>query len=200
MIAKTVKLQLVEHLRTHSHFEQQRSYLGMSGIARCPRQQYFNFAQGLHVTDADHARSYVGYLFEADVRARLADLCIYKPDSAARELVAPFDDRFRGHIDGETMDDELLEIKSVNAMLFEKIEMSFRPKTEHVAQVQTYMRYGPWEHALIVYVDRDSFAHLVIHVAKQERIGEEMEQKAKKILAAIDRREPPACECNYCKR
>ena len=209
MFAADVQNQLLEHLKRNSGLEARRPYLGMSAIAQCPRKLYFDFLEGkTNPTERDHLYCYSGYLFERDVFARLAAIGIvnfYGPlndpaNPRGVEVVASFDERFRGHTDGETVDGELLEIKSVNPLGFDKVRSLQRPKYEHFVQVQAYMRYGPWTHALLVYVNRDTFEHLVLHVARSERHGEQLEQKARALLAAIDARTPPACECERCPK
>lgn len=196
----TIHQQITAHLHQHSGLDARREYVGMSSIGRCPRQLYFAFVEGRpRPGDEAHRMCYAGYLFERDLKARLAATGIYVPDSE-RELVAPFDARFRGHTDGATGDGELLELKSINDKGFERVAVSQRPKTEHALQVQTYLRYGPWTHALVVYVNRATFEHLVLRVAENTRVGLDMEQKAKRVLAAIDARQAPRCECGYCER
>lgn len=207
MFAKDIQTKLIEHLCRNSGLEARRPYLGMSAISGCPRKLYFEFLSGrAHAFEQDHLNCYNGYLFERDVYARLAAVGVVAhqgplndpANPRGREVVAPWDERFRGHTDGETVDGELIEIKSVNATGFEKMRQLQRARFAHLAQVQAYMRYGPWAHAFIVYVCRDSFEHLVLHVARSERHGGQLEDKARGILAAIDARTPPRCECDRC--
>lgn len=194
-----VQAKLMEHLVQHSGLEPHRNYLGMSAIGQCPRKLYFDFVVGRTLTERDHLMCYAGYLFEGDALARLAAAGICRVEDR-RELVAPFDARFRGHTDGQTFDGELLEIKSVNAKIFERLRVDQRAKMDHFLQVQTYMRYGPWRKALVVYVSRETFEHLILPVAKNERYGQQMEGKAKRILGLIDAHTPPECECGFCKQ
>lgn len=199
MDTTAIQNEIYSHLRTHSGLDTKRKYLGMSGIAKCPRELFFDFVRGRQPNEQAHLYCYVGYLFERDVKARLGELGIYVPGSEM-ELVAPFDARFRGHIDGQTQDGMLLEIKSINEKAFELLLQTERAKPDHYLQVQTYMHFGTWTDAVIVYVCRDTFAHRVLHVAKSTMHGEEMERKAKMILRAIDEQRPPQCECHYCRR
>jgi hypothetical protein len=118
--------------------------------------------------------------------------------NAQRELMAPFDERFRGHIDGE-IEGDLLEIKSVDDLRFGHVMNLGRPFEEHVDQVQMYMRYGGYERALLVYKCRNTGDVLVKELARDERLGLALEEKAHLILAAVDAGEPPACTCGYCR-
>lgn len=189
---------LMQHLREHSGFETDRNYLGMSAIGQCPRRLYDAFVNGQEPTMDIHRMCYIGYLFERDARQRMTEAGLYRPPRVA-ELIAPFDERFRGHADGETIDGDLLELKSVSEEGLERVAAKGRGKVEHWLQVQTYMRYGPWQNAVIVYISRDSFRHFIVSALKDTHVGEKMEHKAKTVLAAIDARRPPACECGRCK-
>lgn len=208
MFAQDIQTKINEYLERNSGYERQRNYLGMSQIANCPRLQYLEFMQGRSVALQNHLDCYKGHLFEMDVYQRLVAMGIvehYGPvndpvNPRGKELVAPFDSRFRGHTDGETVDGELLEIKSVDVMALAKLRQMGRAKYAHFLQVQAYMRYGPWAHALIVYVCRDSFEHLVLHSARSKRHGDELEAKAIGVLEAIDAKQPPKCECDRCTR
>lgn len=196
MTTKELEAQLAKHLRLHSGLES-RSYLGMSQVAKCARQAYDSFVDGPDLTDFQHRMCYAGYVYEQDVLQRMREMRVARLDR--RELVASFDDRFRGHIDGVTAWNDLLEIKSVTASKFELVDKGNRALHEHNDQVQLYMRYGGWNYTWLVYVNRESFEHRVIRVRYDEQRAVDMENKAKKILQAIDARQRPKCECGYCE-
>jgi len=185
------------HIRLHSGLEPNRSYLGMSQVAKCARQAYDRFVNGADTSDFHHRMCYVGYMYEQDVLRRLREMNIARLDR--RELVASFDDRLRGHIDGITFWNDLLEIKSVTASKFELVDKQARVLHEHNDQVQLYMRYGSWNYTWVVYVNRETFEHRVIRVRYDEHKAIELENKARQILRAIDARERPKCECGYCE-
>lgn len=193
---KELENRLAKHVQLHSGLEV-RAYLGMSQVAKCARVSYDRFLNGEEHSDFLHRMCYVGYLFEADVLRRMREMRIAVLDR--REVVAGFDDRLRGHIDGVTPWGDLLEIKSVSTSKFDLICQQGRALHEHFDQVQLYMRYGGWKFAWVVYVCRESFEHKVIRVARSESRGLFLENKARLILAAIDARERPVCECGYCK-
>jgi hypothetical protein len=186
------------YIREHSNYDTQRSYLGMSGIGQCPRRLYDRFINPSEPTDETYRTCYLGYLWEDEAKDILEGAGIYR-DKSERELVVLFDERFRGHTDGETSEGNLLEIKSVTAYAMEKIKQSNKGKREHFAQVQTYMRYGDYSQALVAYVSRDPMEFYFISVPRVAIVGEDMERKAQRILRAIDARNRPSCECRYCQ-
>lgn len=196
MKAMTLKRKLMEWTVEHSGVEE-RNYLGMSQIGRCRRELYEQMVSGREWSEHAHQMCYIEYLFERDILARLEALGdgLLGP---GEELVA-LEGRFQGHTDG-TFDGELLEIKStVDAKVVEMIENDGRIPWGHYCQVQTYLHFSEREWATVVYVARDSGA---IYVAAQRRhkdVGEQMVDKAKEILAAVDAGEAPACECGRCR-
>jgi len=200
-----------EHLRTHSGLEAKRDYLGISAIGKCPRQVVREYLHGKsELTLQAHQMCYAGYLFEQDVMRRLVEMGVAAPpptpphlgtdgEGSQIEVVANFDNRLRGHVDGETVDGELLEIKSVNRLKFDKVKATHMALTEHFAQVQLYMKYGPWKKCWVVYVCRETMEHHVVKVTYLHTQGIKFEMKAQRILAHIDSGILPRCECQYCK-
>jgi hypothetical protein len=201
-------------IRQTSGLEAQRAHLGMSQIARCSRQLYFDFVAGrTHLSDRAHQTCKRGYLIEGEFKTMLAAMGILRVahgfpvlDSetdaemfgSEREIVAPFDSRFRGHTDGETVDGDLLEIKSMTQEKFELAVKLNRIEVAHYYQVQAYLRYGGYPYALVEYVSSGTFDHWAFRIALNPRVGDEIEAKAKRVLAAIDSRTPPRCECGKC--
>jgi len=124
-----------------------------------------------------------------------------------KELVADFDERYRGHTDYELPDGTLVEIKSTRWDKFvEIVHVKPRGNFRHIAQVQAYMRHGNYSHAILIYVARDmphrdwEFPFWCVDVPRDERLMDELDEKAKMILAAIDKGQPPDCTCRYCRR
>jgi len=182
--------------RTLNEHEDRR-YLGMSAIGKCARFLYGELVNGREAPSEKSKRYFhEGYLHERDVIERIAEVGV-AVEHHNRELIAPFDDRFRGHIDGE-IEGDLLEIKSVDDERFCRVMDSGRPFEEHMDQVQMYMRYGGYVRALLVYKCRNTGDVLVKKIERDERRGSALEQKAMAILAAVDAGEPPACTCGHC--
>lgn len=188
-----------EHLKTHSGLDAKRDYLGISAIGKCPRQVVREYLHGKQeITIRDHQLCYAGYLFEADLRNRLGDMG-FRVTNVGAEVVAPFDDRLRGHIDGVIFGIDLLEVKSLKRVKFEKVRQTHMALPEHFAQVQLYMKYGSWNRCWIVYMDRESLEHHVVKVKYLHTQGIKFELKAQRILAHIDAGTLPECECKWCK-
>ena len=198
MDGQTFEQEIMVDLRAASGLEQKRGYIGMSNVGKCPRQAYNDLVNGRQMTDEGHRLCYAGYLFERDALARLVRMEFARPD-AVRELVAPFDERVRGHNDGETFWGDLLEIKSVSMRRWRLVVDNNRPLFEHADQVQLYMRYGGWKMAWIIYICRETLEHKVVSIGYDEQRAEMLEYKMKAIVRMIDRKTPPKCNCGRCK-
>jgi hypothetical protein len=199
----TFQNKIEEHIRAHSGLEMKRDYLGISQVGKCPRQVVREYLHGKTEPSLQaHEMCYAGYLFEQDVMRRLYEIGVaYVPaleGQGQKEVVAPFDERLRGHIDGETVDGDLLEIKSVSRAKFEKVKSTHMAFTEHFSQVQLYMKYGPWKKCWIVYVCRETMEHHVVRVPYVHTHAVKMEIRAQRMLAWIDQGILPACECRNC--
>jgi hypothetical protein len=192
MQAEMLGKQLLNFTIAHSGAET-RGYLGMSAIGQCPARLYREIVQGREWTTQSHLYCYVGYLFEQSVIERLK---VMSPAllGPSREF-SDFHGRFMGHSDG-SFDGDLLEIKSITATKMAEIDGHI--PHNHYWQVQTYMRYGGYKRAQVVYVTRDSGEMKVVEVRFNERVAELARLKAASILEAVDRREPPECECGWC--
>jgi hypothetical protein len=204
MDTMTFQNKIDEHLKEHSGLDQHRDYLGISAIGKCPRQVVRDYLYGKKdLTMQAHQMCYAGYLFERDVMQRLYEIGVANipalEGQQQTEVVAAFDQRLRGHVDGETVDGDLLEIKSVTRAKFEKVKATHMALTEHFAQVQLYMKYGPWKKCWIVYVCRETMEHHVTKVSYLHTQGIKYEMKAQRLLAHIDSRILPQCECQYCR-
>jgi hypothetical protein len=195
-----LKGQLVNSLREKSGLEQHRPYLGMSQISQCPRKLYNEFLNGRRPpNDQQHWYCWTGYLHEAAIMSLLG----IEPHHA--EVAAKFDDRFRGHVD-HAGDGKVLEVKSVTWDRFNRIRDDGRPLREHNEQVQCYLRHGGWKLAVLIYIARDvphrefdGPPFWTFDVLPDPALADKLDEKARGILAAIDRREMPPCECGYCR-
>lgn len=186
---------LMVHLRRRSGLEERR-YLGMSQVHKCPREIYLQMVDGVPFSDYGHRMAYTGYMHERDVLERLRELRVATLDR--RELVADFDQRLRGHTDGAMVWGDLLEIKSVSAHRYEMVVYHGRALFEHVDQVQLYMHFGGFSWCWMIYVNRETFEHQVVRVPYNPEKAARLVVKAKRILAAVDARVMPDCECGRC--
>jgi hypothetical protein len=212
MLAKELKQQLVESFRTHSRHDRFRNYLGMSGIGGCPRQLYFQTIEPIEADDRLKWYGWTGYLHEAGLKDLLGAheeavaTLLGGSSPVGRELIADFDERYRGHTDYELSDGTLVEIKSTRWDKWIEIKAIKGANPRHIAQVQAYMRHGDYPHAILIYVARDmphrdwEFPFWCVDVPRDEWLMNELDEKAKMILAAIDSGRPPDCTCKYCRR
>jgi hypothetical protein len=197
MIANTLQDALAATIRFKSGLQQHRDYLGISKVAGCPRagvREYFN---GPSTDDGAHRMCFAGYEHEMSIIELLNHAGLIKVMTV--EVVAPFDNRLRGHIDSLTIDDDLIEIKSVTLRKFADVTKTSKALQKHFIQVQLYMRYGGWTQAFVVYRCRETYDHKVVRVPYVPVQAERFEQKAMMMLRYIDRNELPTCECGYCK-
>lgn len=186
-----------QYITSNSKFEEHRDYLGMSQLNKCPRILYTEFTLGSVADPLAHRMAYAGYEQEKCILDML--ISCHVAQWSPRELVAPFDHRFRGHIDAETMDGDLLEFKSTSTHRWKKVIEDNRPLFSHAVQVQMYMLYGGYKRSFVVYRNRETYEHLVFEVKPDARMQHRYEEKAKIILAAIDKGKQPECECGRCK-
>jgi len=199
MNSRTIQEKIEDYIQANSGLDQHREYLGISKIAGCPRGAVLEYRNGIEESPEAHRMCLAGYEHEASVLRMLeeqgiADPYLYQslPDL---EVVAPFDDRLRGHVDGQTFDKELLEIKSLSSHRFTKLMERGKPFYNHFVQVQLYMRYGPWKVGFVVYRNRDTYQHEVFYVKYKPGLAEKFEAKAQMILDHIDAGSLPSCEC-----
>jgi len=197
-----LKTELERELLENSGLEQRREYLGMSAIGRCPRALYQQYVNGRsQMTIRHHYFCWVGYLFED----ALAGLFGERLQARGVEVVADFDDRFRGHVDFVTVESDPVEVKSVSWHKFKAVR-SGGPTPPHWSQMQMYLHHGGWARGFIVYVARDALWKelgtlplRVFEVRPSQPLVEQLNDKARRVLAAVDAGRPPVCECGYCR-
>jgi hypothetical protein len=179
--------------------QQVHAYLGMSQIGRCPQALAAAMlsARGPQLPGVPRLRVWhEGYLHERDILERLGLGGLPILD-CQRELVAPWDARFRGHIDG-SLDGVLIEVKSVASPTFQEILRGGLP-TYHLYQVQAYLRYGGYPRAWVIYKKREDGDLWINEMRPDPLIGEMVEEKARLILAAVDAGVWPECTCGRCR-
>lgn len=199
MDAKFIEQKITEYILANSGLDQHRDYLGISKIGDCPRKAYREYFEGGSFTEENHRMCFTGYEQEGQILNMLATLGLIRLiGNDEKEVVAPFDPRLRGHIDGLTRDGDLLEVKSVSWKRFQSIQENHRALSRHFIQVQLYMLYGRWARAFIVYRCRETYEHVVIHIPFNGNQALKFQQKAARLLECIDKREEPVCECGRC--
>ena len=193
-----IESKIDDFMTRHSGFELRRNYLSISHIAGCPRQAVREYKEGYEVQEYSHRMAFAGYEMEVGVRAILEAEEVADPSSRYMEVVAPFDERLKGHLDGLTVDGDIIEIKSVSRSQFKKIEEKGKVLWSHFVQTQLYMRYSGRKLAFVVYRCRDNYEYKVLELRYQEKMAAEFEDRARRILAAIDNDTILECECARC--
>jgi len=175
---------------------EERNYLGMNAIWRCPAGLYDDLVTGRKPPGGRGARMfYEGLLHERDMLERLQGLGVY---GAAPRLVAEWDERLQGRPDGELWVDGkvwLLEIKSVTMTRFEEVKRRKEALQRDYEQVQLYMLHGDYTETMVIYKARQTGELWPIKVYPHERTQRRLENKARAVLAAVDAGKRPECEC-----
>lgn len=184
------------YIEEHSGFETRRNYLSMSHLSDCPRQIVREYRNGFAVSEHTHRMAYAGYEMETAIKSLLMALGAIEYDSL--EVIADFDQRLIGHVDGLTQNGTVIEIKSVSKTQFAKLLEKGRALYKHFCQVQLYMHYGKVKEALIVYRCRDTYEHKVFQVPYNKKVADELQEKAQMILRHIDAGTLPECTCGEC--
>ena len=189
--------ELSEKISSSLHEWEGRDYLGMSQISRCPRWLYRNLMNGRRPPGGRALLAiHEGQMHQEDILERLR-IAKVQVDARGRELVAPFDERVRGHIVGE-IDGDVLLIKTLRDREAITSVMERGPRPWDRDQMQMYMRYGGYRRGMVVYKERQSGDVWVCWVTYNEERGQRLEEKARMVLAAVDAGEPPECECGRC--
>ena len=186
-----------------------KTYLGMSSIGQDSDKIYLTMLKPAEVpSDSLCWYHWAGYMFEVAIMDALAAYGIpLDPAASQREIVADFDNRFRGHIDGATKDGKtVIEVKTLTWRKYQTVREKNAAYSEHIEQVLCYMRHGGFERGLIVYAPRDidwrfwsnpyhgwtnadETNHLAfgcIEILPDEERQDALDQKAQMILSALD--------------
>jgi hypothetical protein len=149
-------------------------------LAQMRRGQYPNvetlrkFYQGTHAEE--------GILKRLKVAALMTGLHFGEP----REICA-FDGRLRGHIDCE-IEGTLIEVKTVpDRAALSEIEKTKRLPWRVYSQIQAYMRFGNFERAICLYETRSEGYPLLLPVAPDRSLQDELTRKAEWVLEQMGR-------------
>ena len=195
--ARAVERALVDHtVRSASH--DPHRYKGRLGMSRIHEPEDVLVAEVLgrpQDVDRDLLLLFdLGDLFEDDLHEKLHAAFPgpeYRYRSEQVEIVAGFDARYSGHADGEIETPAgpvLVEIKSTTAAKIDRIRESWRLPRRTFAQVQTYLRHGGYDRGLVVYQARDTGAICVVGVKPIRPVADDLDAKAQRVLAEVDRR------------
>lgn len=200
MYSKIIVDKITEYCVKHSGLETYRAYLGMSSIGDCPSKIYDRYFNGTDLSVKNHWNCYRGYLLEKDLKKILLRTGILMPESD-KEIIANFDKRFRGHIDGEDRIGNLIEIKSMSHDKFLRlVDTSGKVPMRHYMQIQAYLCHGDYPGCHYVAVSTQHFPQVYsVYLKRDDQIIEKVNDRAKLILSCIDNDTVPECECGRCK-
>ncbi len=185
-------------IKSKSKLELKRNYLGMSNIAGCELVLYNNFFYEMKPSLKDYQNSYRGYMYESIIKGWLISIGFMVPGTE-KEIVAGFDERFKGHIDGEDYKGNLIEIKSVTQAKFEKIKADGRLPFRNFCQIQAYLRYGNYDYCTVIIVSTETLDIEIMQIRDNPKILTAIHTKAISVLNAINNNIPPKCTCGKCK-
>ncbi len=182
---------LMDWTLRHSGYDEQRHYIGLSGIADCPRILYHRYFNETPATPALKLRTRYSYELEAILIERLTGIGVYKK---RKEPITAYHGVVQGHVDGEISGD-LLEIKTVP--LGDHIPNGRIPAKVYW-QCQGYMYYGHYPATLCLYFARDSGQFKIFDVWPDRKIMMTIDRKIQDLIETIHKTQPPRCECGRC--
>src|SRR3972149_10017116 len=160
MNALDVQNKINEYIIENSGWEPTRQYLSISHVSGCPLRAVREYRDGFSIDSNTHRMCFAGYEQEKSIREMLIKTGVIT--QVGIEVVAPFDARLRGHVDGVSGTTALIEIKSISTRKWEKLIRDNRAFYEHFTQCQLYMLYGGWKETVIVYRNRETYEHKTI--------------------------------------
>lgn len=191
MKASDLEQLLIDWSIRHSGYDEHRNYIGLSGIADCQRIIYHRYFNETPASTELKLRTRYSYEVEANLINRLNFMGIYKKG----KTIKAYDGLVEGHTEGE-ISGSLLEIKSV-------------PLTEHIPiervpgkvywQCQGYMYYGGYPATLLIYFARDRGRFRIFDLWPDHRVMMAVDRKIQDLIAAIQKKQPPVCQCGKCK-
>lgn len=189
-----IEKELIHWSLRNSGYDEHRDYIGLSTIGDCPRLIYNRYFNRTGISTAGHLKTRYAYEIERLIKERLQQIGLY---SSGKEI-SMHNGLVKGHIDGE-IEGSLLEIKSV-------------PRTEYLPtspmhistkiywQIQAYMLYGGYSVTTLIYFARDDGLFKVMAVCRDESLQSRIDQKVVSLVEAVQKQNPPACECGKCER
>jgi len=190
---------LKEKVEATCRYEAKRNYLSMSKIAECSKKLTLELINGTKPDYNIKARCWLGYHFEDIIAQWLIKKKILLPESRGIEI-STFEGKFKGHIDGHTDMMRLIEIKSLSEIKFQKLLSDIKVPTKNFFQTQTYMYNSRFKEATIIYVCRETMQFETRSFNRVDKIGQRMNEKALRILDALNNMKIPDCDCGYCQK
>lgn len=185
---------LIQWSVKNSGYDEHRDYIGLSTIGDCPCLIYNRYFNRTGISTAEHLKTRYAYEIERLIKERLQQIGLYSPGKE----ISIHGGLVRGHTDGK-IGGSLLEIKTL-------------PRTEYLPtspmhistkiywQIQAYMLYGGYSVTTLIYFARDDGQFKVMVVSRDESLQSQIDQKIVSLVEAVQKQNPPACECGKCER
>ncbi len=192
MDAKEIRTRLIGHTHKLCGHQELRQAVDMGRLGECPRKITWEMLHGCHITEDLKLRLYKARQMAVDIAGRLQ--AAFGPAYTGPELVTAFEGRLAGETKGR-IGDVLIEVKSVpdDAGLPDG-----RAPNNHYWQTQSLMHFGKFPACVLIYESRSSGRIRTYDHLYSKEIGARCEAKARLILAAVEKRRLPPCECGKC--
>ncbi len=194
MLSQQLQASLTEYAARASGHEDHRRYIGLSGIGDCERVIYDRYFAGDRHSQAARLKDSLGYALEAHLVGRLEQMGLYRPVSP----ISLYDGLVQGHPDGEVGGD-LLEIKTIERVVWLPELPPPRLPNRVFYQVQAYLLYTGYTRAHVVYLARDTGEIRVVGVTRSESIGFKITERIDRVVGAVQTRQRPECSCGHCR-
>lgn len=186
-----------KYIQQHSGLEQKRPYIGMSAIGDCSRRIILTYRNGITTDFKAHLNAFRGYRMEAIAKDILIGSGIMKPSSEAALQI--FSMMVQGHTDGETVDGQLIEIKSKRKDKFDEILYTGKLPIRDYHQVQCYMQYGGYTQAKVFVLCPETFDSHILTIHRNDTVIKRIVKKLELLVNAVNTGTIPDCECGKCK-
>ena len=191
------------YLDNQKNREQTRFYITDAG--KCPRAVFFKFKNVSKAPmDArimrifEHGENIHRNIFNILYRLRLG---------VVTEIPIPSQEIISGRADAILCvgnENYVLDIKSMNSMIFRKLES---PKEENIYQIQLYLHYFNIKKGILLYIDKDRQEMKEFFVDYDEELCKSLldkfyalkDQVENNILPARLEEYPKNWQCNYCQ-
>jgi hypothetical protein len=170
--------------------DERRGYIGLSGISDCPRVIYERFFNHIPISPREALRTRLSYEIEESIKNRLRAMGIY---GEGKEIKL-HGGLAQGHTKGE-IDGDLLEIATVP--LEEYLPEDMVP-TRKYWQIQSYLHYGGYTDAQVIYFARNSGDFKILNIAPNHSIIEKIERKVELVVRTVKEHKAPKCQCGKC--
>lgn len=193
MLSKELQTSLINWTILNSGHQEDRGYIGLSGIGDCERVIYERYMHGKQASLDDHLKTRISYELESKLIQRLSEMRLYSPG----ETIELYDGLVQGHTDGVLAGVDLLEIKTIP--LEQWLPKDGRLPHRVFWQVQAYLHFTQRRYAHVVYLARDSGYAQVYGTRVSDRMGQKITEKLERLVEAVQEGRRPDCTCGRCR-